>query len=321
VSVVGIRLIRFDTISTPALIASTGEIVFDNEGFDTVPFDDATSYPLDKDYITINKSSVDSNPWSRYNRWFHKSVLEYSHTFNGTTFDLPESARAKRPIIEFKPDLQLFNHGSFAKKDIDLIDVFTSDAFSIIEGSAGYNIEGVDLFEGARVLFTADTDSLVKNKIYRVTFIKTQYSGITGKQIHLVEEEDAVSVSGDCVLVKFGQDNGGRMYHFDGTTWTLSQLKTAVNQAPLFDVYDSDGYSFSNETYYPSSKFKGTTVLTYKVGSSVSDVELGFSLSYLNIDNIGDILFDATWDSDMFQYQTTSIVRKENQQRIFKNQC
>jgi len=308
---VGIRLIRFDTISTPALIASTGEIVFDNEGFDTVPFDDATSYPLDKDYITINKSSVDSNPWSRYNRWFHKSVLEYSHTFNGTTFDLPESARAKRPIIEFKPDLQLFNHGSFAKKDIDLIDVFTSDAFSIIEGSAGYNIEGVDLFEGARVLFTADTDSLVKNKIYRVTFIKTQYSGITGKQIHLVEEEDAVSVSGDCVLVKFGQDNGGRMYHFDGTTWTLSQLKTAVNQAPLFDVYDSDGYSFSNETYYPSSKFKGTTVLTYKVGSSVSDVELGFSLSYLNIDNIGDILFDATWDSDMFQYQTTSIVEKK----------
>jgi hypothetical protein len=146
-------------------------VLFDNAGFDTDPFDDASLYPGQKDYIVIDRSSQDFNPWSRYNRWFHRSVLEFSHTFNGTDFDAPDTARAKRPIIEFSANLQLFNHGSVAKQTVDFIDTFTTDVFSTVEGSQGYVVDGEELFQGARVLFVADTDKLANNKIYEVNFI------------------------------------------------------------------------------------------------------------------------------------------------------
>ena len=82
-----------------------------------------------------------------------------------------QSARAIRPIIEFEPGLKLFNHGTKAKPSVDLIDTFTTDVFSKIEGSIGYNIDGVDLTEGMRVLFINDPDILVYGKIYKIKFI------------------------------------------------------------------------------------------------------------------------------------------------------
>ena len=49
---------------------------FDAQGFSSLPFDDATSYAILKDYIVINRASKDGNQWSRYNKWTHKSVIE-----------------------------------------------------------------------------------------------------------------------------------------------------------------------------------------------------------------------------------------------------
>ncbi|MGA0126410.1 MAG: hypothetical protein ACO3LN_11745, partial [bacterium] len=66
----------------------------------------------------------DLNAWSRYNRWFHKSVLEYGYKINGSDFSLDETLRAKRPIIEFKPNIELFDHGIVAKQSVDFIDDF-----------------------------------------------------------------------------------------------------------------------------------------------------------------------------------------------------
>ena len=160
-----ITLVKFTDLVVPLISKNIPEILFDNAGFDSEPFDDASAYPVDKDYITINRSSPDLNPWSRYNRWFHISVLNTAHKYNGTSFDGADSSRAKRPIIEFVAGLQLYQHGSIAKTTVDYIDDFTSDVFSVIEGSKGYNIDSEDLFEGARVLITADTDSLANNKI------------------------------------------------------------------------------------------------------------------------------------------------------------
>jgi hypothetical protein len=83
-------------------------------------------FPTYKDYITIARDSLDANPWSRYNRWFHRSVLEKAYKLRGDDFPAPESARAKRPIIEFAANLQLFNHGAAAKQTVDFIDTSTS---------------------------------------------------------------------------------------------------------------------------------------------------------------------------------------------------
>ena len=294
-----ITLTRFRDLVVPALPAEqVPEVLFDNQGFDVEPFDDATAFPKNKDYITIERNSEDLNPWSRYNRWFHRSVLEFAYEYRGQSFPESESARAKRPIIEFTANLQLFNHGARAKETVDFVDTFTDDVFSKIEGTRSYSIDGEFLFDGARVLVTADTDSLANNRIYQVRFIT--HKNI--RQITLRPTADSESFAGEGVLVRRGNKNAGLMYHFNGTQWIKSQEKLSVNQAPLFDVYDENGVSFSDAEQYPVSSFVGSKLISYKVGNSVKDSELGFSLSYLNIDNVGDIVFEWNWDAEDFEY-------------------
>jgi len=299
-----ITLTKFTDLIVPVLSSKVPEVLFDNSGFDTDPFDDASEYPGDKDYITINRSSPDLNPWSRYNRWFHRSVLELSHKLNSSDFDSIETLRAKRPILEFHAGLQLFNHGKFAKQTVDYIDTFTDDIFSKIEGSKGYNIDGEDLFEGARILVIADKDSLANNKIYRVEFIQhpDPVTGQRKKQITLRETEDTVSNFGEAVLISRGLENRGKMFFYNGNNWAPCQDKISVQQAPLFDVFNENEESFSNQTVYETSSFVGSKICSYAAGNGPIDSELGFSVSYLNINNVGDIEFDFNWDTENFSY-------------------
>lgn len=304
-----ITLTRFRDLIAPVLTGDVPEIVFDNEGFDTLPFDDATEYATYKDYITIARHSADQNSWSRYNRWFHRSVLEAAYRARGIDFPAQESARAKRPIIEFKANLQLFNHGSLAKQSVDYLETVTTDVFSQIEGATGYSIDGEFLFEGARVLVTADSDSLANNRIYSVSFITHN----NRRQLHLTPTVDSESIVGQCVLVRRGtaangsaSANKGQMFHcvsaVNGVTWRRSQAKTAVNQAPFFDAFDNNQISFSDAATYADTTFVGTHILSYQPGQARVDSELGFALSYENLNNVGDIKFDFRWDIDEFAY-------------------
>jgi hypothetical protein len=285
-----ITLINENDLEVPAIFTKNVEVPFDadNFGFDQYPFEDATSFPGTKDYIVIGKASLDKNPWARYNRWFHRSVIETSFLANGLPIVIDESARAKRPIIEFEAGLKLYNHGIRAKKNVTLVDTFTKDAFSTVEGSIGYNIDQVDIIDGMRVVFSADTDPLVNSKIFEVKFII--HNG--KRQISLVETEDAESTEGDVILVLSGAENAGKMFFYDGAKWQKSQEKTKVNQFPLFDVFDKDGNSYADNIIYPANNFAGNPVFTYRVGTGTNDPELGFPLTYRNIANVGDIVFD-----------------------------
>lgn len=80
--------------------------------------------------------------------------------------------------------------------------------------------------------------------------------------------------------------------------------KTTRNQPPLFEVFDVNGNSFSDETYYGSTTFKGSKLFSYAVGEGTVDTELGFPLSYKSIENSGDIVFDFNLLNDTFTYQT-----------------
>jgi hypothetical protein len=294
-----ISLTNFRDLVVPTLDAGeVPEIFFDNEGFDTLPFDDASAYPAKQDYVVVARDSIDRNPWARYNRWFHREVLEAAYAARSEEFSAPETSRAKRPIIEFLPNLQLFNHGSIAKETVDYIDDYTDDVFSKIEGSTGYSVDTEDLFDGARILVVADTDRLANNKIYEVQFIT--HNG--RRQIHLAPTADTESNIGEGVLIRRGAKNQGLMYHFNGESWILSQRKTSVNQSPKFDVFDDEGVSFGDPEKYPVSSFIGCNIVSYKIGNGVTDSQLGFPLSYQNIDNIGDVQFNFEWDTDVFFY-------------------
>ena len=295
-----IKLIKDSNLIIPAAYSDTKRIEFDSDEFDTLPFSDATAYATEKDYIVVNRASPDRNAWSRYNRWHHKTVIQKSFELNNMPINVDEATRAKRPIIEFEAGLKLNNFGAIAKQDVDLIDTFTKDVFSTIEGELGYNIDGINLADNMRILFTADTDVLVSGKIYQVKFIKIG----NNRQISLIETNDTTPIDLETVLVTQGVKNAGKSYHYHANEWIAAQEKATRNQPPKFEVFDNNTNSFSDETYYPSSSFNGTNLFSYSVGEGTIDTELGFALSYKSINNSGDIVFDFNLLNDTFEYQT-----------------
>ena len=288
-----------DLVITQAYSADV-EVLFDANDFDKLPYSTASSYAATKDYVVINRGSPDKNAWSRNNRWFHKTVIEKAAELNGEVFNVDQSARAKRPIIEFVAGLKLFQFGTEAKtEDVNLVDTFTTDVFSTISGADGYSIDGVDVTDGMRILFTADNDLRVNNNIYKVKFIK---HNSTVAQIALIEETDTVPATNQVALITQGT-NAGKQYYYNGTSWKLAQYKSSTNQQPLFDLCDDAGNSYSDSTTYPVSDFAGNKVFSYKVGTGKKDTELGFPITYRALENVGDITFDFNLATDKFSYQ------------------
>ena len=294
-----IKLVRDKDLIIPAAYTENKLIPFDTDKFDEMPFADSKAYAAIKDYITVNRGSNDRNAWSRYNCWYHKDVILASERYNSLPETLDEDTRAKRPIIEFEAGLKLNNFGVFAKDDVDLIDNFTKDVFSTVEGTAGYNIDGVDLAEGMRILFIADTDILVNGKIYEVKFITVG----NNRQISLIETSDAEPKNLETVLVTQGAEFAGTSFHYDTNKWVKSQQKTDTNQQPLFEVFDANTNSFSDTSFYNSTTFSGTKLFSYKQGTGANDSELGFPLTYRAITNSGDIVFNFNLLNDTFTYQ------------------
>lgn len=393
-----IKLVPVRELVTPEPWLDSLQVAFDEVGFDALAFDAETYSPLAKDYIVINRNSNDRNAWSRINRWFHQDVINATAAYNNFDPVLDFNARAKRPIVEFRGNHQLFNFGKRAKLPVDLIDTTQLDAFSNIEGMSADNVEGiistyfadgVPLLDGTRIVFTADQDENVRNKIYLVNWIKpksltdvrtavftgdgataefdlnfdvpeavnlnVQIDGMNAndagyqwslidaqtvkfttpvaasanitislkfaQQIHLTLEDDDIQV-GDTVTVLRGFKNQGKQYFFDGNTWVLGQNKTAVNQPPTYDLVDNDGISFSDQSVYPSSNFKGNKVFGYQTTDIGNvDPELGLKFKYRTFNNIGDILFSDFITSGEFNYRVgvESIAKSTVGSRLIKN--
>ena len=290
------------------------ELQFDDIGFDVNPFDQNSE--KDKDYITINRAAYDGNHWSRANRWIHKSVIETSYEISGTTPILDQSARASRPIIEFIPGIQLFNNGWNRVGDIDLVDTVTTDIMSEIEGTTGYYVDNINLIEGMRVIFTADNDLLIRDKVFTVNFVR-----FNNERIITLIPDVQNNVVGDTLVVKSGKLNQGKQFWFDGTKWTEAQQKTEPNQFPLFDLFDADGESLSDTTKYGSTSFKGNYVFSYQTGNGAPDTVLGFPIKYLSISNIGDILFSSNILTDTYDYikneKKYSIIAKDSYIKVY----
>ena len=297
-----ITLVPEKNLTIPSAYSEDRLIPYDSDPFDRLPYSNASAYAAEQDYLIINRASPDRNPWSRYNKWFHRDVIQKSFEYNELEVNIDESARAKRPIIEFEAGLKLFNYGTQAKQDVDLVDTFTRDVFSTIEGTIGYNVDGVDLAQGMRVLFAADDDILVNGKIYTVNFITL--SG--ARQISLIPTEDTEPLENQTVFVKKGNKNSGKTYYYDGNVWKLSQEKTQTNQEPLFDLCCPLGNFYGNLNVFDSSSFTGTKIFSYSRGSGRDDPVLGFPLDYRSIENSGDIVFEFNLLTDQFTVQTDS---------------
>jgi hypothetical protein len=294
-----ITLVDYEKLLTIESYATSVETSFDSESFDEFPFDQVSEYPIEQDYILINRASKDKNPWSRYNRWFHIDVVTTSSDLNNVEPEFDETARASRPIIEFTPNIQLFNFASNDKKYVNFLDDNVKDAFSEIEGSTGFYIDGVKLEHGNRVVFTVDSDPEVKNKVYEVKVL--DINGV--KKIHLETTQDSAPIEDQGLLVTSGLINGRSSWIYKNSVWVRSQQKTELNQAPLFDIFDDNGISLST---YKESSFTGSKVFGYAIGTGNNDDVLGFPIKYSSVANVGGYLFDNFYNQDTFTYFNTT---------------
>jgi hypothetical protein len=288
-----IKLVDFNSLVAPERFSTVFDERFDSDTFDQYAFDQSINLPLIPEYITINKSSQDKNPWSRYNRWFHEDVIKLSAELNGIPVELPFANRAKRPIVEFEADIQLNNFGSFAKKNVQFIDTVTNDVFSTVEGAVGFYIDGEEIGQGDRVIFTADRDSFVNNKTYIVNFVKIGEKF----RISLDEEDDVLPQLGDSVVISKGNIKRGENWWFNGSSWVSSQQKTALNQAPRFEIFDNDATAYSSSKY--KEIFLGSKIFGYSIGDGNNDPVLGFPLKYKNISNQAYYLFENYFMNDV----------------------
>lgn len=265
------------------------------------------------DYIVINRSSREKSQWACGNRWFHKEIVRLTAFYNESAPVYDQEFQARRPIIEFEADLQLYDFGSNAKIPVDVYDDSIVNPFNAIEGqnilsesASGVYVDGVQLAAGTRVIFAADQDPITRNNIWEVTFIQTAGGIFAPKQVHLVLASDGEVQDGDTVYVKSGIKNSKKNFWYYNSAWNLGQEKTAINQAPLFDVFDADGVSFGDTIKYPpvtvGEFFVGSKIFGYAVGTGTPDPVLGFPLVYRNVNNIGDITFENNFDSEVFQY-------------------
>jgi len=325
-----IQLLPVSNYVTPETYTESATIPFDFVPFDVGNFDGSLNQPVQLDYITMALDSPDLNAWSRSNRWFHIDVITASAEYNNTTAVLDNAQRAKRPIIEFRGGTRLYNMGTQAKQPINIIDLRETDALSNINGQIGYAVDGYIFQQGTRVIFARDLDAQVRDKIYVVNFITPATGPLPDSTLYaqpvidLVPASDAEALVDQCVVCLSGSTLQGITFRYDGEQWIRSQEKTSVNQTPMFDVYDQNGYSLGNRAVYPSTTFSttknnlgdtvgGSALFSYATGTSgIADTVLGFPLRYFSLNNIGDIVFDNNLYTDTFVYVKDNISTTEN---------
>lgn len=248
------------------------------------------------DYWTINRASQDLNAWSRGNRWFHRSVIETANLKNNLQTELLESQRAKRPIIEFVPGLQLYNHGTTGR-GVDFVDTKTTDAFSTLQGSLGLSIDQTTVTEGSTIVFTNDAEQ--KNKIFTVRFVT-----LGDSSLRISFDDDSTTVQeGQSIFVKKGATQKGKTYHYNNGSWVASQAKTKLQQKPLFDLFDSDANSLANNDLFLSTTFKGSTIFEVATDATqgTPDTVYGTNVIYQRFGLLSDIQLNDTYNNGTFQ--------------------
>jgi hypothetical protein len=205
-----IRLIDFNKLIGVEVENPFESVPFDTVNYDMDLFDGDVRTSFGHDYITINRSSLDLNAWSRSNRWFHIDVIKSSAAYNNRVPVIDQSSRAQRPIIEFDPDLRLFN---MSRIGVDLVDQFFSPGTVlnvngqaiVLNDIAQINLlpittvknYGINLQIGQKVVFACDLDSTVRRSIYRVDTVDQSalltYDGILAGTIELKYQKRLVN--------------------------------------------------------------------------------------------------------------------------------
>ena len=182
-----ITLIAANLIRSIEDETATSKIIpFDIKNYDVESFDEIEDLQLSivPDYIVMHRSSQDVNAWTRANHWVHQDVITQIEQLTNLDIDTTLLTRAQRPIIEFKPNLQLFNNGRIFNNFINRYDSYLigsgpssglnliTDAFFQIDNLSVTNaaLSQMNFVEGQTTIFPNDADLAVRSQIYKIKF-------------------------------------------------------------------------------------------------------------------------------------------------------
>lgn len=246
------------------------------------------------EYVTINKSSADLNPWSLNNRWFHIDVVKQMYDHNGYSFDQLMFEKATRPIIEFLPNISLYNYSS-NYKSLYYVDFYTREMnIEILTGLTQYELNAKNITDE-----TGNITILVGNTLHTVN-VDPVSKEIT---VHASSIENYGNEN-EVIYVRHGVNKGEHV--LKRGKWHKNQIKNRLNQSPLFTLFDEQGIEVDDFSKYYASSFAGTPIFSYKLGSEHNDSVLGFPVSYKNIKNFGDLEFEWYLDNGQFNYGDTN---------------
>lgn len=181
--------IRFDSTVEPVGYQNKTYIVEGvGKSIQLVSFDNFSgSSNTEQEYIVINRLSEDLNPWARVNHWYHIDTILNSYNITKINFNdkpISNTLRAQRPIIEFKPNLELINSGRVFLSLVDFL--FDADSFRVVNALKiplnnaftqienrlfnDLRLEKVSLREGQLVVFSNDTNDNVCKQVYRIDY-------------------------------------------------------------------------------------------------------------------------------------------------------
>jgi len=254
-----------------------------------------------EDYITIERGSLDNNPWSQTNRWFPLALA------TAEQIAAAPHSHAVRPIIEFRRDTELFNYGNFRREAVDV--VYTYSLLTIQMGNTNFPtppdagflnnfsfntnqytmfIDGEPIFNGMRILVLVDLNPNAQGYVFVLNIDPT---GI----IYFTLATDGMNsngspANGEIVSVNFGANGeAANEFYFNGAIWAgPAQHRTAPNTPPLFNLYDSESNALNDPGVYPNSTFAGCKLFGYELGTGTADAVLGFPVIY---NSAGDLVF------------------------------
>ncbi len=201
-----IELISTDALVVPEKFSRGDFVPYDTVGYDDAEYDIELFVPLDPDYITIARNSISKNAWSRSNRWFHIDVINATAQYNDNSNILTEYAtlenKAKRPIIEFYPNLKMFDSGSEGKRPVDFFDTRATDALSEIAGLASYYPD-VETYTGDTAVVSSSPTTIdpIVDMVQGSTYIITDLGSTSQSKWNLLAGTLGVTyVPGDIVV-------------------------------------------------------------------------------------------------------------------------
>ena len=288
------------TIIDPSLVASTGspiplglseslkEIAFAlTGGWDTTVYDSSVLPYEKKDYLVVAKNDLPSSAWCRVNHWIHKDVILTLERFVPEILAsnyLTSISQAKRPIIEFEANLNLYNYATFQRGVTNTRFYWWGPVDFIIDDIANYT----GLPVGATFV--------VENGYQLYTVTSTGYNSQNlrpGETLLIMDGNTSDLVT----RYKF------RDVYYNGSNIVLGQHKQGPNQAPLFSLYDENEKILNNSSVYPESTFNGNKLFGYKVNpTGVIDKELGFAPVYKDSGNRADLVFENFMITEKYDY-------------------